>query len=62
MSTPKRKAEIIEKATELFYQRGFVGASIRDIVDAVGLDAEMVQKCVKYQEAQELRSEDPRLF
>jgi len=34
---PKRKAEIIEKATDLFYSKGYVGSSIRDIVDAVGI-------------------------
>ncbi|MDY6880163.1 MAG: TetR/AcrR family transcriptional regulator, partial [Thermodesulfobacteriota bacterium] len=33
----KRKAEIIEKATDLFYKHGFVKASIRDIVKAVGI-------------------------
>ncbi len=37
MSIPKRKAEIIEKATELFSNHGYVGASIRDIVNAVGI-------------------------
>ncbi len=37
MKTAKRKAEIIEKATDLFYSKGYVGASIRDIVDAVGI-------------------------
>lgn len=37
MKTVGRKAEIIEKATELFYKEGFVKASIRDIVKAVGI-------------------------
>ena len=37
MKTAKRKAEIIEKATDLFYSKGYVGASIRDIVDVVGI-------------------------
>ncbi|MCD6533729.1 MAG: TetR family transcriptional regulator [Deltaproteobacteria bacterium] len=37
MSIPKRKAEIIDKATELFFNQGYVGASIRDIVKAVGI-------------------------
>jgi putative transposase len=38
-----------------FWARGYC-------VDTVGLDAEMVQKYVKYQEAQERRAEEPRLF
>ena len=38
-----------------FWARGYC-------VDTVGLDAEMVQKYVKYQEAQELRAEQPKLF
>ncbi len=37
MKISKRKAEIIEKATDLFYEHGFVKASIRDIVKAVGI-------------------------
>ncbi len=37
MKISKRKAEIIEKATDLFYKHGFVKASIRDIVKAVGI-------------------------
>jgi len=37
MRISKRKAEIIEKATDLFYKHGFVKASIRDIVKAVGV-------------------------
>jgi TetR/AcrR family transcriptional regulator, cholesterol catabolism regulator len=37
MKTSKRKAEIIQKATDLFYKHGFVKASIRDIVKAVGI-------------------------
>ena len=37
MGISKRKAEIIEKATDLFYKHGFVKASIRDIVKAVGV-------------------------
>ena len=37
MKKSKRKAEIIEKATDLFYEHGFVKASIRDIVKAVGI-------------------------
>lgn len=31
-------------------------------VDTVGVDAEMIQKYVKYQEAQERRSEQEHLF
>ena len=38
-----------------FWARGYC-------VDTVGLDAEMVKKYVKYQEAQERRAEQPRLF
>ena len=38
-----------------FWARGYC-------VDTVGLDAEMVKKYVKYQESQERRSEQPRLF
>ena len=38
MKISKRKAEIIEKATDLFYSHGFVKASIRDIVKAVGIN------------------------
>lgn len=37
MKISKRKAKIIEKATDLFYRHGFVKASIRDIVKAVGV-------------------------
>ena len=37
MKISKRKEEIIEKATDLFYRHGFVKASIRDIVKAVGI-------------------------
>ena len=37
MKISKRKAEIIEKATDLFYKHGFVKASIRDIVKDVGV-------------------------
>ena len=37
MNISKRKIEIIEKATDLFYRHGFVKASIRDIVKAVGV-------------------------
>jgi AcrR family transcriptional regulator len=37
MKISKRKAEIIGKATDLFYEHGFVKASIRDIVKAVGI-------------------------
>ena len=37
MKSSKRKEEIIEKATDLFYRHGFVKASIRDIVKAVGI-------------------------
>ncbi len=37
MNISKSKAKIIEKATDLFYQHGFVKASIRDIVKAVGI-------------------------
>lgn len=37
MKISKRKADIIEKATDLFYEHGFVKASIRDIVKAVGI-------------------------
>ena len=37
MRISKRKVEIIEKATDLFYKHGFVKASIRDIVKAVGV-------------------------
>lgn len=37
MKISKRKAEIIEKATDLFYRHGFVKASVRDIVKAVGI-------------------------
>jgi len=37
MKISKRKAAIIEKATDLFYKHGFVKASIRDIVKAVGI-------------------------
>ena len=37
MKISKRKAEIVEKATDLFYKHGFVKASIRDIVKAVGI-------------------------
>jgi len=38
-----------------FWARGYC-------VDTVGLDAEMVRKYVKYQEAQERRAEQPKLF
>ena len=38
-----------------FWARGYC-------VDTVGLDAEMVKKYVKYQEAQERRAEQPKLF
>jgi putative transposase len=31
-------------------------------VDTVGLDSEMIRKYVKYQEAQERRTEQPSLF
>ena len=37
MKISKSKAKIIEKATDLFYRHGFVKASIRDIVKAVGV-------------------------
>ncbi len=37
MKISKTKAEIIKKATDLFYKHGFVKASIRDIVKAVGV-------------------------
>ena len=37
MKISKTKEEIIEKATDLFYKHGFVKASIRDIVKAVGI-------------------------
>lgn len=37
MKISKTKAGIIEKATDLFYKHGFVKASIRDIVKAVGI-------------------------
>lgn len=37
MKISKTKAEIIKKATDLFYKHGFVKASIRDIVKAVGI-------------------------
>ena len=37
MKISKTKAEIVEKATDLFYEHGFVKASIRDIVKAVGI-------------------------
>ena len=37
MKISKTKAGIIEKATDLFYRHGFVKASIRDIVKAVGI-------------------------
>jgi len=37
MKIAKTKEEIIEKATDLFYKHGFVKASIRDIVKAVGI-------------------------
>ena len=37
MKISKTKAEIVEKATDLFYEYGFVKASIRDIVKAVGI-------------------------
>ena len=33
----KTKAEIIEKATDLFYEHGFARASIRDLAKAVGI-------------------------
>ena len=38
-----------------FWARGYC-------VDTVGLDAEMIRKYVKYQESQERRAEQPRLF
>jgi TetR/AcrR family transcriptional regulator, cholesterol catabolism regulator len=38
MKISKRKTEIIEKAIDLFYRHGFVKASIRDIVKAVGIN------------------------
>jgi len=37
MKISNSKAKIIEKATDLFYRHGFVKASVRDIVDAVGV-------------------------
>ena len=37
MKISKRKADIIKEATDLFYKHGFVKASIRDIVKAVGI-------------------------
>ena len=37
MQISKRKADIIKEATDLFYKHGFVKASIRDIVKAVGI-------------------------
>ncbi len=38
-----------------FWARGYC-------VDTVGLDVEMIRKYVKYQEAQERRAEQPKLF
>ncbi len=37
MKISNTKAEIVEKATDLFYRYGFVKASIREIVTAVGV-------------------------
>ena len=37
MKKSKTKKKILEKATDLFYEHGFVKASIRDIVRAVGI-------------------------
>ncbi|WP_028322444.1 TetR/AcrR family transcriptional regulator [Desulfatiglans anilini] len=37
MRISKTKQDIVEKATDLFYEHGFVKASIRDIVKAVGI-------------------------
>ena len=37
MKKSNTKRKIIQKATDLFYKRGFVKASIRDIVKAVGV-------------------------
>lgn len=38
MGISKTKAEIVKKSTDLFYKHGFVKASIRDIVKAVGIN------------------------